>query len=86
VIVAGSLKGNIVTEKLEIRSTGRVWGDVVTTTFSTEEGAFLRGQVRMEETLDLNIEEPTGEDEKPESPEEEGEPKKPPLNRTRKVA
>ena len=54
VIVAGLLKGNVVTEKLEIRSTGRVWGDVVTTAFSTEEGAFLRGQVRMEETLDID--------------------------------
>jgi cytoskeletal protein CcmA (bactofilin family) len=58
VIVAGSLKGNVITEKLEIRSTGRVWGDVVTTAFSTEEGAFLRGQVRMEEKLELHLEEP----------------------------
>ncbi len=57
VIVAGSLKGNVMTEKLEIRSTGRVWGDVVTTAFSTEEGAFLRGQVRMEDKMDLNFEE-----------------------------
>lgn len=57
VIVAGSLKGNVMTEKLEIRSTGRVWGDVVTTAFSTEEGAFLRGQVRMEDTMELNLEE-----------------------------
>jgi cytoskeletal protein CcmA (bactofilin family) len=54
VIVAGLLKGNVITEKLEIRSTGRVWGDVVTTAFSTEEGAFLRGQVRMEETLEID--------------------------------
>jgi cytoskeletal protein CcmA (bactofilin family) len=57
VIVAGSLKGNVMTEKLEIRSTGRVWGDVVTTAFSTEEGAFLRGQVRMEEKMELDFEE-----------------------------
>lgn len=57
VIVAGSLKGNVMTEKLEIRSTGRVWGDVVTTAFSTEEGAFLRGQVRMEDAMELNFEE-----------------------------
>jgi len=57
VIVAGSLKGNVMTEKLEIRSTGRVWGDVVTTAFSTEEGAFLRGQVRMEDKMELNFEE-----------------------------
>jgi cytoskeletal protein CcmA (bactofilin family) len=56
VIVAGAVKGNIFAEKLEIRATGRVWGDVVTTAFSTEEGAFLRGQVRMEDQLDLNFE------------------------------
>jgi len=32
-----------------------VWGDVVTTAFVTEEGAFLRGQIRMEETVDLDL-------------------------------
>ena len=47
VIVAGAVRGDIIAEKLEIRSTGRVWGNVVTAAFSTEEGAFLRGQVRM---------------------------------------
>ncbi len=57
VIVAGAVKGNITAEKLEIRSTGRVWGDVVTTSFSTEEGAFLRGQVRMEEKVEIQVEE-----------------------------
>ncbi len=56
VIVAGAVRGNITTQKLEIRGTGRVWGDVVTTAFVTEEGAFLRGQIRMEETIELNLE------------------------------
>jgi len=56
VIVAGAVRGNITTQKLEIRSTGRVWGDVVTTAFVTEEGAFLRGQIRMEETVELGFE------------------------------
>lgn len=56
VIVAGAVKGNITAEKLEIRSTGRVWGDVVTTAFATEEGAFLRGQVRMEDQVELGLE------------------------------
>jgi cytoskeletal protein CcmA (bactofilin family) len=53
VIVAGAVRGDIVAEKLEIRSTGRVWGDVVTAAFSTEEGAFLRGQVTMEEQVEI---------------------------------
>ncbi|MRR32980.1 polymer-forming cytoskeletal protein [bacterium] len=58
VVIAGSLKGNVTAEKLEIRSTGRVWGDVITIAFSTDEGAFLRGQVRMEEKVELGPEEP----------------------------
>ena len=55
VIVAGAVNGGITTEKLEIRSTGRVWGNVTVTAFSTEEGAFLRGQVTMEDHLDLGV-------------------------------
>ena len=55
VIVAGAVRGNITTQKLEIRATGRVWGDVVTTAFVTEEGSFLRGQIRMEESVDLDL-------------------------------
>ncbi len=55
VIVAGAVRGNITTQKLEIRATGRVWGDVVTTSFVTEDGAFLRGQIRMEDTVDLGL-------------------------------
>ena len=61
VIVAGAVKGNIFAQKVEIRSTGRVWGDIVTTAFATEEGAFLRGQIRMEEKVDLGLE--NGEEE-----------------------
>jgi len=52
------LRGNITAEKVEIRSTGRVWGDVNAVSFTTEEGAFLRGQVCMEEKIELNLEEP----------------------------
>ena len=56
--IAGSVRGNITAEKIEIRSTGRVWGDVTTVAFATEEGAFLRGQVRMEEKVELQFEPP----------------------------
>jgi cytoskeletal protein CcmA (bactofilin family) len=55
VVVAGSVKGDITAQRVEITRSGRVWGDVVTTSFSTEEGAFLRGQIRMEEHLDLGL-------------------------------
>lgn len=49
VIVAGAVRSNIHAKKVEIRSTGRVWGDVTTIKFSTEEGAYLRGKIQMEE-------------------------------------
>jgi len=55
VIVAGAVRGDITAEKVEIRATGRVWGNVVTASFSTEEGAFLRGQIRMEEQVELGV-------------------------------
>ncbi len=61
VIIAGAVKGNITAQKLEIRATGRVWGDVVTSSFATEEGAFLRGEVRMEERVELEPLEPSPE-------------------------
>ena len=55
VIVAGALQGNITAQKVEIRATGRVWGDVVTSAFATEEGAFLRGQITMEESVEIIV-------------------------------
>jgi cytoskeletal protein CcmA (bactofilin family) len=55
VIVAGALRGNITAQKVEIRATGRVWGDVVTAAFATEEGAFLRGQITMEESVAIEL-------------------------------
>lgn len=53
VVVAGAVRGDITAEKVEIRSTGRVWGNVTTAAFATEEGAFLRGQIQMEEHIAL---------------------------------
>jgi cytoskeletal protein CcmA (bactofilin family) len=61
VIVAGALQGNITAQKVEIRSTGRVWGDVVTSAFATEEGAFLRGQITMEEGVEITTPLPSEE-------------------------
>jgi cytoskeletal protein CcmA (bactofilin family) len=55
VIVAGAVRGDITAEKVEIRATGRIWGNVVTAAFATEEGAFLRGQIRMEEQVDIEV-------------------------------
>lgn len=56
IIVAGIVRGDILARKVEIRRTGRVWGNVRTVSFATEEGAFLRGQIIMEEQIDLGLE------------------------------
>jgi cytoskeletal protein CcmA (bactofilin family) len=61
VIVAGVVRGDITAEKVEIRKTGRVWGNVVTAAFATEEGSFLRGQIRMEEQVDIGLTTPQPE-------------------------
>jgi cytoskeletal protein CcmA (bactofilin family) len=33
-----------------------VWGDVTVVSFATEEGAFLRGQICMEERVEIEFE------------------------------
>lgn len=55
VIIAGGVNGGITAGKLEIRKTGRVWGNVVVSAFSTEEGGFLRGQITMQDEVDLGF-------------------------------
>jgi len=55
VIVAGGVNGGITAEKLEIRKTGRVWGNVIVSAFSTEEGGFLRGQITMQDKVELGL-------------------------------
>ena len=56
VVVEGLVRGPLLAEFVEIRATGRVWGDVTTTAFVTHEGAFLRGRVRMEDDVTLPFE------------------------------
>ncbi len=53
VSVAGSVRGNITARQVEILAGGRVWGDVTTAAFASEDGAFLRGQVKMLDEVDL---------------------------------
>jgi cytoskeletal protein CcmA (bactofilin family) len=47
VSVAGSVKGNIMADKVEILRSGRIYGDINVVSFITEEGAILRGNVTM---------------------------------------
>lgn len=74
IIVAGAVKGNITAQKVEIRSSGRVWGDIITTAFATEEGAFLRGQIRMEDAVDLGLDAPLPAAPEPQPPKPNGKP------------
>jgi cytoskeletal protein CcmA (bactofilin family) len=55
IVVSGSLEGDVFAQRVEISATGRVYGDVTTVSFSTEEGAFLRGKITMEDELDLGL-------------------------------
>ena len=55
IVIAGSVKGDITAQKVEIAQTGRVWGSVVTSSFVTDEGAFLKGQITMEDQVDLGF-------------------------------
>lgn len=63
IIVAGTVRGDLTAKKVEIRASGRVWGNVTTVAFATEEGAFLNGQIQMEEKIELDLpkEEEVGE-------------------------
>lgn len=48
VSVAGAIKGNIKANRVEILSTGRVWGDINVKSFLVDEGGFVRGEIIME--------------------------------------
>jgi cytoskeletal protein CcmA (bactofilin family) len=48
VSVAGSVKGNIKANRVEILSTGRIWGDITVKSFLVDEGGFIRGEIIME--------------------------------------
>ncbi len=49
VIISGQVHGTIHAKKVELRSTGKVWGDIEAESFTIEEGAFLHGKVNMKE-------------------------------------
>ena len=80
IVVEGTVRGNITAEKLEIRSTGRVWGDVSVISFSTEDGAFLRGQVRMEEKVVIEQQTDMPQQGPPQGPQQQVPPANPGIN------
>ena len=50
IIISGEVHSKIIADKIEIRATGKVWGDIDAVSFQIEEGAFLHGQVNMKES------------------------------------
>ena len=47
VVVAGSLKGNVTANRVEITGSGKLWGDLNVNSLLLNEGAFLKGQTNM---------------------------------------
>lgn len=45
--IAGAVRGNVTGKKVQLLRTGRVWGDIMATALSTEEGAFIDGKISM---------------------------------------
>ncbi len=59
VSVAGALKGTVkASGRLEILSTGRVWGEISVASFLIDEGGFFRGQSIMPGEPDMPLLEP----------------------------
>ncbi len=50
-VVAGLLQGPVKAQRVVLKQTGRLHGDVVTTSLEAEAGGFLKGRVQMEEKL-----------------------------------
>lgn len=67
--IAGTVRGNISGNKVQLLRTGRIWGDISAAALTTEEGAFIDGKITMvghsatrPQTDDLNTEDETALD------------------------
>ncbi len=45
--IAGSVRGNVTGNKVQLLRTGRIWGDITASALTTEEGAFIDGKITM---------------------------------------
>ena len=45
--IAGMVRGNVTGNKVQLLRTARVWGDIIATALTTEEGAFIEGKIAM---------------------------------------
>ena len=47
VSVAGAVKGDIAADNVEVKDTGRIWGDLTVRSFTLQDGGFVSGRVKM---------------------------------------
>jgi cytoskeletal protein CcmA (bactofilin family) len=47
VSIAGSVRGNVSGNKVQLLRTGKVWGNITASALTTEEGAFIDGKITM---------------------------------------
>jgi cytoskeletal protein CcmA (bactofilin family) len=47
--IAGIVKGNITANRVEVLSSGQVWGDISVNSFLLDDGGFIQGHVHMQE-------------------------------------
>lgn len=45
--IAGTVRGNVFGNKVQLLRTGRIWGDISASALTTEEGAFIDGKITM---------------------------------------
>ncbi len=45
--IAGTVRGNVTGDKVQLLRTGRIWGDISASALTTEEGAFIEGKITM---------------------------------------
>ena len=45
--IAGTVRGNVSGNKVQLLRTGRIWGDISAAALTTEEGAFIEGKIAM---------------------------------------
>ncbi len=47
IAVAGTIRGNLSGNKIQLLRSARVWGDITASALTTEEGAFIDGKISM---------------------------------------
>ena len=65
--IAGSVRGNVTGKKVQLLHTAKVWGDINSTTLTTEAGAFIDGKISM---TGHDVTEQAAEEEKEEVPDD----------------